>query len=242
MRDARGSIVYEAGRIRRDDEDLHDKRFLRVTTSVEGSDGQGRPLGLFGADVADDVDVPLWKGSVRSGFLGRGLINLQNGFLRCVRCDGIVDADGQCQSASPRQGSTRAARFAEGDYDIDTGECRSNLRGDAALFETYFPIGALDATRGIVKGPDAIVDTRSAAPGVPLRYVYQIAVGAHPAPFTATARLRFRSFPPFLVRAFADYEREQARLGNRLSGPQARNDMMSRIDIVDLASAKAVGP
>ena len=51
---------------------------------------------------------------------------------------------------------------------------RSNLSGMNALFETYFPIGALDASRGTPKGPDAIIDTRSLPPGVPVRYTYEL--------------------------------------------------------------------
>src|SRR5205823_1967665 len=146
-----------------------------------------------------------------------GLINLQNGFLRCVRCIGIVDADGRCQ-AGQGQGRTRADRYADGDYDADTGECRSNLRGGEELFETYFPIGALDADRGVAKGPDAIIDTRSAPPGVPLTYTYAIDARGHEPPFRVEAALRFRSFPPYLVRAFAAYEARKSAAGERPSG------------------------
>ena len=44
--------------------------------------------------------------------------------------------------------------------------------------------GALDASRGAVRGPDAIIDTRSLPPGVPVRYVYQLDAAGHPGPLT----------------------------------------------------------
>ena len=92
--DGAGSVVYEVGRVDRDDEDLRDKLFLRVTTDDRALDGRGRPLGLFGADVADGPDVPRWNPPPDLGgtrFRGRGLINFQNGFLRCVVCIGEID-------------------------------------------------------------------------------------------------------------------------------------------------------
>ena len=164
----------------------------------------------------------------------RQLINFQNGFLRCVRCIGVIGRDGRCE-ALPGQERSRADRFEDGDYDLDTGECRSNLRGENALFETYFPIGALDASRGLPKGPDAIIDTRSLPPNVPHRYVYELPVGNRSGPFTVTARLLFRAFPPFLVRGFAAYEREQDRRGLRPSGPLVTDAMLRRLDVVEIA-------
>ncbi len=170
VRDASGAAVYEVGRVSRGDEDLRDKVFERVNVSDALTDGKGRPLGMFGADVRDGPDVPLWDPPPALGgtrFRGRGLVNFQNGFLRCVRCIGEIAADGSCK-ALPGQERLRADRFDDGDYDLDTGECRSNLSGENALFETYFPVGALDASRGVLKGPDAIIDTRSLPPGVPI--------------------------------------------------------------------------
>lgn len=242
--DARGATVYEVGVLPRPDADLADKRMLAVTTSDTELDAAGHPLGLFGADVVDGPDVPSWTsdpglGATRAS--GRGLINLQNGFQRCVRCRGIIDASGACQPG-PGQGRTRADRFAEGDYDLDTGECRSNLVGAQALFETYFPVGALDADRGLVKAPDAIVDTRSAPPGVPLVFTYVLDAEQRPAPFTIRARLLFRPFPPYLIRAFAAYESAQARSGARPTGPQVRERMLRRDQPVELARAEAVVP
>jgi hypothetical protein len=241
VRDARGGVVYEVGRVDRGDEDLHDKVFARVNVRGDDRDGKGRPLGLFGADVRDGPDVPLWQPPPVLGgtsFRGKGLVNFQNGFLRCVRCIGAVGADGRCE-AGPGQGDDRAARFADGDYDLDTGACRSNLTGMNALFETYFPVGALDASRGLAKGPDAIVDTRSAPPGVPIRYTYDLDAGGRRGPFKVEARLLFRAFPPFLVKAFAAYEREQARRGLRPSGPLVTEDMLARLEVVEIARAEA---
>ena len=163
-------------------------------------------------------------------------MNFQNGFLRCVRCIGRVAPDGRCE-ALPGQGLHRADRFADGDYDLDTGACRSNLSGENALFETYFPIGALDASRGVAKGPDAIIDTRSLPPNVPIRYVYDLSTNGRRAPFKVEARLLFRAFPPFLIRAFAAYEREQARGANRPSGPLVTDDMLARLEVVELSRA-----
>jgi hypothetical protein len=252
--DARGDVVYEVGRVDGPEDDLHDKRFVRVNVRdvvgqgrVSGrvlardEDPEGRPLGVFGADVIDGPDVPDWSPSPRLGgtaFRGRGLVNLQNGFLRCVRCIGVVDGKGRCQPG-PGQGRTRADRYEDAPYDPETGECRSNLSGGEELFETYFPIGSLDADRGVAKAPDAIVDTRSAPPGVPVTYTYVLDAGAHPGPYRVEAKLRFRSFPPFLVRAFAAYEAEQAARGGRPSGPQVVTSMLSRIDVVDIGAASA---
>jgi hypothetical protein len=165
-------------------------------------------------------------------------VNFQNGFLRCVKCIGFVDRDGKCQ-AGPGQGRTRADRFEDGKYDLDTGECVSNLSGSNAFFETYFPIGALDATRGVAKAPDAIVDTRSVPPGANIRYTYEIATAGHPGPYVVQARLRFRPFPPFLLRAFADYEARKASAGLRPSGAQVTASMLRRNHPIDLAEASA---
>jgi eukaryotic-like serine/threonine-protein kinase len=237
--DAAGRVVYEVGRVDRGDQDLADKVFLRVNTADDTTDGRGRPLGLFGADVADGPDHPRWSPPPALGgtvFRGRGLVNFQNGFLRCVRCIGRIDRLGRCQPGPGQQGH-RAARYADAEYDTDSGACRSNLRGAEALFETYFPIGALDAERGLVKGPDAIVDTRSAPPGQPLRYVYDLEAGA--GPLTVEARLLFRAFPPFLLRAFIDYEARQHRRGLRPSGPLIDSSALDRLDVVEIAVARA---
>ncbi len=242
--DGRGTVVYQVGALERPDADLGDKRFLRVTAADALLDGAGRPLGLFGADVVDGPDVPSWSPDPRLGgtrFVGRGLVNLQNGFQRCVRCIGEIDSAGRCQPGFG-QGQTRADRFADGAYDVDTGECRSNLDGGPALFETYLPVGALDADRGIVKAPDAILDTRSAPPGVPLTYVYELSTAGRSPPFHVRARLLFRPFPPYLLRAFAAYEREQARAGKRPSGPQVFESMLDRDEPVELASTELTVP
>ncbi|MDB4941325.1 MAG: Serine/threonine-protein kinase PknA [Labilithrix sp.] len=239
VEDARGGVVYEVGRIAADDADLQDKAFVRVTTGDGAQDSEGRPLGVFGADVVDGPDVPRWTPNPILGgtrFRGQGLLNFQNGFLRCVRCIGVIDGEGRCQPG-PNQGRTRADRFDEGAYDLDTGECRSNLTGPNAFFETYFPVGGLDADRGIAKAPDAILDTRSAPPGVPITYVYAIDTRGRPGPFTVRARLRFRPFPPFLLRAFIDYEARKAAQGLRPSGPQITASMLRRNHPVDLAEA-----
>ncbi|MCA9689165.1 MAG: hypothetical protein KC636_06110, partial [Myxococcales bacterium] len=242
--DARGDVVYEVGRVDRNDEDLRDKVFLRVNTDESLRDGAGRPLGVFGADVTNGPDHPEWSPPPELGgteFRGHGLINLQNGFLRCVRCIGFIDSEGECQ-AFAGQSATRAARFDDGDFDVDTGECRSNLFGRNALFEVYFPVGSLDATRGVIRGPDAIIDTRSASPNVPQRYTYTLPVRGRPGPFTIEARLMFRAFPPFLLRAFIDYERRKAAEGLRPSGPVITEEALARLDIVELHSARAELP
>ncbi len=242
--DGNGELVYEVGRVDRDDEDLRDKIFVRVNTSDTSLDGQGRPLGVFGADVEDGPDVPRWSPPPELGgreFRGRGLINLQNGFLRCVQCIGFIDAEGRCQ---PRIGQERfrADRFDDAPFDFDTGLCQSNLDREHQFFETYFPVGALDSTRGVVKGPDVIVDTRSAPPGVPLRFTYELPIRGFSAPFNIEARLLFRAFPPFLVKAFADYESRQAAKGLRPSGPLVTLDMLERLEVVELHRVETVVP
>ncbi len=239
VRDGKGDVVYEVGKLANDEADLRDKVFLRTTTRDDVKDAQGRPQGVFGADVIDGPDVPEWTPNPTFGgttFRGKGLVNMQNGFLRCVRCIGIIDAQGRCQPG-PGQGRTRADRFDDGTYDIDTGECRSNLTGTNAFFETYFPVGALDAERGIAKAPDAILDQRSAPPGVVLRYTYELDARGRSGPFTVRARLRFRPFPPFVLRTFADYEARKASQGLRPSGAQITAAMFSRNHPIDLADA-----
>ena len=239
--DARGRLLYEVGRVSRPDADLADKRLLRVNVDGSELDPEGRPLGLFGADVSDGPDAPRWDPPPERGgtlFRGQGLISFQNGFLRCVRCIGALTSDGRCE-ALPGQGTRRSDRYADGDYDPDTGACGSNLRGASALFETYFPVGALDASRGLLKAPDAILDTRSLAPATPVTYVYTLplrAAGLH-----VTARLLFRAFPPYLLRAFASYEAAQVARGARPGGPLVTPAALDRLDIVELARAEAQG-
>jgi hypothetical protein len=244
VRDGDGRVLYEVGRVDRNDEDLRDKVFARIGMDLDRLDRQGRPEGVFGADVRDGPDVPLWNPSPLLGgsnFRGKGLINFQNGFLRCVRCIGTIDSSGACQPL-PGQEQHRADRFVDGDYDIDTGECRSNLTGLNALFETYFPVGALDASRGITKGPDSIIDTRSAPPSVPIRYTYDLPTSGRRGPFRVEARLMFRAFPPFLVRGFIAYERAMAARGLRPSGPLVTDEMMRRLEVVELSRVKAEVP
>lgn len=246
VRGADGRILYEVGRVDRNDEDLRDKTFLSVNTSEDIVDNQGRPLGMFGADIVDGPDVPAWDPDPLTGatrMRGRGLANLQNGFLRCVTCDGIVDASGRCQPDFARgQGRHRADRFNDGEYIADTGECRSNLSGPDAFFETYFPVGALDATRGVAKAPDAIIDTRSAPPGQPLEFTYDLDVGRERGPIQVEARLLFRAFPPFLIRAFADYEAKLAAAGQRPSGPLVTHAMLDRLEVVELHRVRVTIP
>lgn len=234
--DGAGRLVYEVGKAERGDQDLGDKVFLQVNTEERLFDPEGRPLGVFGADVADGPDAPLWSPDPALGgtdFRGRGLVNFQNGFLRCVVCIGTIDTEGRCQPL-PGQESARADRYAEGSYDIDSGRCSSNLSGPHALFETYFPVGSLDARRGVLKAPDAIIDTRSLPPDVPIRYTYALPVGRGSERFRVEARLLFRAFPPFLLKAFIDYEARQDRRGLRPRGPLIDARALERLEIVEL--------
>jgi hypothetical protein len=92
----------------------------------------------------------------------------------------------------------------------------------------------------LLKAPDAIIDTRSLAPEVPVTYVYELASTA-PGEVNVEARLLFRAFPPFLLRAFAEYERSRARSGRRPRGPVLDDAVLSRLEIVEIASARARG-
>jgi hypothetical protein len=238
VRDRFRRLVYRVGHVDDASEDLHDKRFLHVNTEEKLFDPDGRPLGMFGADVADGPDVPRWTPDPALGgdkFFGRGLINFQNGFLRCVVCIGQISGDGSCQPL-PGQETARADRYADGGYDIDTGRCSSNLSGHHALFETFFPVGSLDAARGVLKAPDAIIDTRSLAPERPVHYTYQVPLGNSQGPYQVEARLLFRAFPPFLLRAFIDYERRQATRGLRPEGPLIGEASLERLEIVELVA------
>ena len=157
-----------------------------------------------------------------------------------MTCIGRLTPDGRCESGPFDR--ARADRFGDGAYDIDTGECESNLRGDAALFETYFPVGALDASRGQIKAPDAIIDTRALTAGVPVEYTYVLDRRGRPGPFRIEARLMFRGFPPYLVRAFADYEAKMAARGRRPSGPLVTYAMLDRLERVEVAKQSLVLP
>lgn len=241
VHDATGRLIYAVGKLARPDADLADKILLRTRVDELIRDGEGRPLGMFGADVIDGPDVPRWQPPIGSGtgaHVGSGLALFQNGFLRCVRCIGVLAADGACLPG-PGQGRTRADRYEDGEYDLDSGRCRSNLQGGHELFETYFPVGALDASRGIAKAPDAILDSRSLAPRKPVTLLYRVPSASGSAPFSAHARLWFRSFPPFLVRAFAAYEASRARRGERRSGAQVDEAMLARIAPVPIAEARS---
>ena len=242
--DGAGRLIYEVGRVDRPDEDLRDKIFVAVNVDDRRLvDRLGQPQGVFGADVVDGPDHPQWRALDGRGrfdpatrFRGQGLINLQNGFLRCVQCVGVIDGAGRCQPADAEQARHRAGRFADASFDNDTGECRSNLIGDEALFEVFFPVGSLDASRGVVKGPDAIIDQRSAPPGVPLEWIYELPLPADlDGPLVIEARLLFRAFPPFLIKAFAAYEARQAAAGLRPSGPLVTEDMLAKLEVVEIA-------
>ena len=84
-----------------------------------------------------------------------------------------------------------------------------------------------------------VVDQRSAPPGIPIRYTYEIDARGRSGPFSVQARLRFRPFPPFLLRAFADYEARKAAQGLRPSGAQVTSAMFRRNHPLDLAEASA---
>ncbi len=243
--DANGELVYEVGKVERGDEDLHDKVFDKVTTSDDNTDDAGQPLGLFGANVSDGPDAPRWDPNPALGgteFRGRGLINLQNGFLRCVRCRGTIARDGHCEPGL-FQNSHHAERYEDGDYDIDTGECRSNLEGHNKFIEVFFPVGALDADRGVVRGPDAIIDTRSIPPDTPVRYTYELPLDKKvEGPLKAEARLMFRGFPPFLLKAFAAYEKHMEAQGERPDGPLLTEDVLERLEVVELKRVEATVP
>jgi hypothetical protein len=94
--DERGRLLYEVGRVRRHDEDLHDKVFLRVTKDVERTDGAGRPLGHRRGHRRRRTFALAAAPSSAVGFSGSRLVNFQNG-PRCVRCIGRIDAAGRCE-------------------------------------------------------------------------------------------------------------------------------------------------
>jgi hypothetical protein len=75
-----------------------------------------------------------------------------------------------------------------------------------------------------------------------MSFTYVLDAGRHPAPFSARARLLFRPFPPYLVRAFAAYEAAQARAGLRSTGAQVRERMLKRDEPVEIARAEGSLP
>ena len=76
-------------------------------------------------------------------------------------------------------------------------------------------------------------------PGVPIVYTYDLDTRGAVPPFKVEARLLFRAFPPFLVKAFASYERDMDRLGKRPSGPLVDDDMLARLEVVEVVRQEA---
>ncbi len=243
--DASGREVYTAGVItdtdgdgREGDEDLRDKFFSAVQTDPDVLDFEGRPIGLFGAEIRDGPDVPRWtrEGQSEDRFVGRGLVNFQNGFLRCVVCDGPPDPDGFCRDFR----GDRHGRARDGRYDPDTGSCVDPATGARGhLIETYFPFSGLRPGLGVAKAHDGLIADRVLRPFRPVTYLHEISAGGMQSPFTVRARLRFRAFPPFLIRAFAGYEEAQLRRGRRARA-LVTPEMLDRLDVVDVRSATAL--
>jgi hypothetical protein len=69
--------------------------------------------------------------------------------------------------------------------------------------------------------------------------VYDLALA--PARVHVTARLLFRAFPPYLLRAFADYEAAMSERGARAGGPLVTPDALERLEVVELSRAEAQG-
>jgi hypothetical protein len=69
--------------------------------------------------------------------------------------------------------------------------------------------------------------------------VYVVPFAAASEPIQVRARLLFRAFPPYLVRAFAAYEAARDARGERPSGPQVDLAMLRRLDVVELARVEA---
>lgn len=242
--DATGRVVYRAGQLtdsdgdgRDGDEDLPDKTWVQVQTDPDLLDAAGRPIGLFGAVIRDGPDRQDWRETGPESFAGRGLVNLQNGFLRCVVCDGgPPDADGYCRDAS----GDRYGRARDGAFDFDSGACTDRQTGLAGhLIETFFPIGGLRPNEGGVRAHDGLLAARALRPFAPRTYLHEIPAAGAQGPFTIRARLRFRAFPPFLVRSFAQYEATQASRGRRAQGPLVTADMLDRLDVVEVQTIVA---
>ena len=71
-----------------------------------------------------------------------------------------------------------------------------------------------------------------------MRYTYVLPRVGTP-PYRVTARLLFRAFPPYLIRAFAEYEALQAARGLRPGGSLVSARTLERLDIVELAQRSA---
>ncbi len=108
VRDARGDLVYRVGHVDRPDEDLGDKRFLRVTTSDDVRDGLGRPLGLFGADVVDGPDVG--SGPHRRHWAARASRARVSSTSKTGSCAACAASGRSTIAGAARRGTGRGAR------------------------------------------------------------------------------------------------------------------------------------
>jgi hypothetical protein len=102
------------------------------------------------------------------------------------------------------------------------------LRARTRSSRRIFPVGALDASRGVYsKGPDAIIDTRSLPPGAPVTFTYALRdPGGRRGPFTCRGAPSLQGVPAVPREGF---HRLRARAGRskglRPSGPLVTDDM-----------------
>jgi hypothetical protein len=69
--------------------------------------------------------------------------------------------------------------------------------------------------------------------------VYAVPAAGARGAIDVKARLLFRAFPPYLVRAFAAYEAARDARGERPSGPQVDLAMLRRLEVVELGRVEA---
>jgi hypothetical protein len=211
VRDASGGTVYEVGRVSRGDEDLRDKVFERVNVSDAVTDGKGRPLGMFGADVRDGPDLPLWDpppalGGSRFRAAASSTSRTASSAASAASARSRpTDRAGRCPD---RRGSARTASTTATTTSTPASADRTS-RASAPSSRPTSP--SARSTRGAAcsRGRTRSSTPARCPPGVPITYTYELGAGGRPGPFRVEARLLFRAFPPFLVRGFIDYEREQ---------------------------------
>ena len=180
-------------------------------------DVHGRPLGVFGADVVDGPDVPRWirRRSLGGTTLPRRAASSTSRTASSAACAASATIDARRRvPARPRARSARAPIASTTATTTSTPASAARTCAAATrFFETYFPVGALDATAASPRRPTRSSTRARSPPGAPLRYTYELDAGGAAGPFTrrgAPALPRLPAVPPARLRRLRARSRRAA--------------------------------